>query len=665
MKKEKNWLKLPQDNEPVFWVSELRLLSVLSAKATAEIRKVEFKKGLNIIWSKPGDPKGDSYQRGKGHAAGKTSFSRAIRFILGEPTYGNKAIEERIINNKNLQVGCIYASVWINGKQWSVFRHINKLKKDFAVPGSAFDEAIKSNDSQAYKAFTETLHQATVGAFAVRHFDQKQTDEISWLETLLPISRDQEAHLSSIHKWRDISSQAEPPGLSPFQRAFIMRCLMGVADPDETTQLNIRNDLQEDKGRAERQITTYNQVIKDELFTLEEELEIEDEELDPKDLLFIESTKKRATSLADGEKEKLNDKKLKLKIDTKQESIESKKLHKSRIEGNIGERLEQLKNHENLLKEIASETKPSEATSSLCDELLKNAKLNGKYCTVPTEKAMEKCDLYWECRIKENLGKESIASELNANKKQLIQNITDDLKKELTPFQKQIALLEADIKTEEKVLLRAKSRSEEIDEKIKTINEKYQASILSARNISIALLKLETARDTIKFSDEKITTADIALTKIRKKSKTTQNKLSDIFDTVVQTIVNDRLSGTLTFNSIETTAAIFRSGELDSEAYKALRCIAYDFTALIARFHDLGHHPGFLLHDSPRESDLESSLYLQLFHFIHTLEKSAPNSFQYIVTTTEAPPEELQNDQYVRLELSSFSKEDRFYKEDL
>ena len=111
-------------------------------------------------------------------------------------------------------------------------------------------------------------------------------------------------------------------------------------------------------------------------------------------------------------------------------------------------------------------------------------------------------------------------------------------------------------------------------------------------------------------------------------------------------------------------AVLRREGELESAAYRALRCLAYDFTALAGRLCGLGHHPGFLLHDSPRESDLEISLYHQFFHFVHDLEQRAPNSFQYIVTTTESPPDDIIKS-HVRLNLDGSESEGRLYCQNL
>jgi hypothetical protein len=76
--------------------------------------------------------------------------------------------------------------------------------------------------------------------------------------------------------------------------------------------------------------------------------------------------------------------------------------------------------------------------------------------------------------------------------------------------------------------------------------------------------------------------------------------------------------------------------------------------------------PAFLIHDSPREADLDGQLYAGLFKLVHQWEEAAGTPcFQYIITTTTAPPPELQGDSYVRLRMSSTPAEQRLFAMDI
>ncbi len=88
------------------------------------------------------------------------------------------------------------------------------------------------------------------------------------------------------------------------------------------------------------------------------------------------------------------------------------------------------------------------------------------------------------------------------------------------------------------------------------------------------------------------------------------------------------------------------------EALASETALSLDLACLSASICGLGHLPRFIIHDSPREADLESHIYARLFEFILELERSFHGqspSFQYIVTTTTPPPQDFRADPYLRL----------------
>lgn len=76
--------------------------------------------------------------------------------------------------------------------------------------------------------------------------------------------------------------------------------------------------------------------------------------------------------------------------------------------------------------------------------------------------------------------------------------------------------------------------------------------------------------------------------------------------------------------------------------------------------------PAFLVHDSPREADLGLSIYHQLFHLAHDLEKVGDQPlFQYILTTTTRPPKEFLKEPWLRDTIGGQPAEARLLKRDL
>src|SRR4051812_21992761 len=87
--------------EPVLWFREIRILRKLESGQVNEVRRINLRRGLNIVWAAPEDSEvvelyGDGLS---GHASGKTLFCRILRYLLGEPNYGldalKKAVEEK------------------------------------------------------------------------------------------------------------------------------------------------------------------------------------------------------------------------------------------------------------------------------------------------------------------------------------------------------------------------------------------------------------------------------------------------------------------------------------------------------------------------------------------------------------------------------------------
>jgi len=110
-------------------------------------------------------------------------------------------------------------------------------------------------------------------------------------------------------------------------------------------------------------------------------------------------------------------------------------------------------------------------------------------------------------------------------------------------------------------------------------------------------------------------------------------------------------------------------GDLTSAAIETLKILIFDLAALICSVEGRGFHPRFLIHDGPREADMAADLYQKIFLLAHELELAFGNGapgFQYIVTTTEPPPVDLQDSksQLVPV-LDASTKTGRLFKEDL
>ena len=105
--------------------------------------------------------------------------------------------------------------------------------------------------------------------------------------------------------------------------------------------------------------------------------------------------------------------------------------------------------------------------------------------------------------------------------------------------------------------------------------------------------------------------------------------------------------------------SIKRGESLSGEAYETLAVLLADVALLFESNAPHVHHPGILLHDSPREADLNIRIYQKLLDMAHAyMEQSGMNGevpYQYIVTTTTTPSKQLQRKAITKLKLSGGS----------
>src|SRR5688572_11278289 len=94
-------LRLPfsQRSHPGIYVSYFYVLRSLERPGEHIQRKVNLRRGLNVLWADPNPPEKKA-RGGKskvaGHTAGKSTFCRLIRYVLGEAAFGSESQEQKI-----------------------------------------------------------------------------------------------------------------------------------------------------------------------------------------------------------------------------------------------------------------------------------------------------------------------------------------------------------------------------------------------------------------------------------------------------------------------------------------------------------------------------------------------------------------------------------------
>ena len=143
------------------------------------------------------------------------------------------------------------------------------------------------------------------------------------------------------------------------------------------------------------------------------------------------------------------------------------------------------------------------------------------------------------------------------------------------------------------------------------------------------------------------------------------DSLSRFFNAIIRTVMDSDALGRISFGGSGLRASVELGGERSTAAIDSLKVIAFDLAVLCMSIEGRTHLPAFLVHDSPREADLGLSVYHRLFDLARRLEDTnARPLFQYIVTTTTSPPDDLRTEPWLAVTLGG-AADGRLMKRDL
>ena len=254
------------------------------------------------------------------------------------------------------------------------------------------------------------------------------------------------------------------------------------------------------------------------------------------------------------------------------------------------------------------------------------------------------------------------------NVAQLAQDQKEHIRKQLEGLTRNLRQIEKHLEaTRDKESASRKRRDKVRDqqsslkEAIATLDDEAASWRIRAEDTVLSLKRLDASRSALKQIENDLETSKANQDKAQKTVRERQTDLTEVFMAVCRFFKGDKADAELKFTRDEINARIGSGGG----AYTALSSLSFDIAALIARLNGIGEHPGFLIHDSPRESDMEASLYRPIFQLAKQLEDKAPNSFQHIITTTESPPSDLTKAPHLCLLLDGSGPEGKLFKENL
>jgi len=640
--------------EPRLW---FRRFVIWPEPSAQPIQDRFFGPGLNIIWSP--DPVDRSARdeeeppSGPGHGAGKTLVCRLLRYCLGEPHFASDILRTKI--SSAFKDGRVGVEVVVDGNAWVVVRSIGVFGHDVVIEGGTLETAVSSETSATgMAAFVEMLAERFVTpdvSALVANSPQR-----AWLLALAWLSRDQECHFGKVTDWRVDGGKSGSPahGLSVGDATNVVRALIGAITPREhDLEANLAK-LKKERDDDARGIEQRRWLIENALKKLLKEIEIEAQTVPEGDLLgpFLrKAAGSRAAKLAvvdpTGEMASMSD--LEALADEAQKKI-------GQLSNEITSNQGKANTAAAVAKQIESESPGLSATIDEAEAPM------CPVCEVPIDRALAD-----GCKLSHKL------PNLASLKERRAKNSQDLREKKLDVLEANNAIARLRLELDAAKAKWDKSRKDLAA--ARRLRDERTEAWYAVRRVGDDVASLEKLLSENAVAQKKVGRLDEQLKELKKDAAAERDqhalvfsRLTTHFDPLVRRLLgrHPTASGKIQHDGNGLQLIVDFGGERNTPAIDLVKVLAFDLATLCRSIEGETRLPALLIHDSPRSSDLGLSIYHELFHLMHALEDvgSGPQ-FQYILTTTSRPPDELVGDNRIRLKLKGAPAEARLLGRDL
>lgn len=637
--------------EPRLW---FRRFVIWPEPGAQPIQDCTFGPGLNIIWSP--DPvdrsarDADEPPTGPGHGAGKTLVCRLLRYCLGEPHFAPDLLRSKI--SSAFKDGRVGVEVIVDGKPWAIVRSLGAVGHDVVLEGGTLEMAVSSDTAATgMTSFVEMLAERFVTPDVAALV--ANSPERAWLLALAWLSRDEVS--GKVTQWRVDGSGSRSPaqGMSGTDATDVVRALIGAITPKEhelEAQLKERKKEHDSEARG---IERRRWLIENALKKLLKEMDLERQTVPEGDLLgpFLRnaaSSRVSKVAVVDSKGEMASVPDLEALADEAQNEVERLGTEIATTEGKANTAAA-------VARLIESE---SPGLSATIDEAEAPICL---ICEVPIDHALAD-----GCGLSHKLPNLASLHEKRAKNAQELR----ERKAEEQAARKAVESLHGQLEAAKAKFVKARKDLNVA----RNLRDERAEVWYAARRIGDDVSNLERLLSENATAQRNVERSDEELKKLRKEVAAERDqhalvfmRLRDHFDPLIRRLLRvPTASGRVQHDGHGLQLVIDFGGERNTPAIDLVKVLAFDLATLCRSIEGATKLPALLIHDSPRSSDLGLSIYHELFYLMLELEGvgSAP-LFQYIVTTTSRPPDELVEDERIRLKLMGAPAEARLLRRDL
>lgn len=619
-------------SSPRLWVETLWILD--SLETSKPFREIPLSRGLNLILSEPGNGS-------TGHGVGKTAFCQLLRYVLEDPNWGaGSTLRDEL--RHSFPEGGAAARVHVDGEAWTVVKPWRHQQGYRAARNADWQAVARDEVPNEHDVYVSALNHKMVDILPVRKLPDSE-QAIQWHHILAWCSRDQECRYLDYYRWRAAGAGFSLPAKSP---VLLVKIVLGLVDDTSIHQALTR--LEDDLAKETEALTELERRPRDLLDHVRHQLS--------EALGQPESSPFRATDL-------LNPASLQA-------------LAQQRI-GGYSDELDRLKEQLSDIERNRDQLIAKRAPLTARIELLENqvarveAAISDDWAEVERLKNVaasleahfsNQCDLgdilvgrceYVRKRV-DTLSAKDVRQAI-ARKGEI-----ENLRRDMARWRDAVAAIQREIQPLENELADLADRS-------KHLKARELEALAGTQHLTDALAEFEFYDDILadrsEWPERKLHESRRAqLSQDKDRLSLQLRQQSDKYAIRREAIESSldslakQLPGFLWGVFHDEDLRPFRMGPPHSAALGVLETLVGDFVCLADSQHPESFHPGFLLHDSPREAELSEPVF---WKFLATA-AACGDSVQYVVTTSTKAPTEFER--YVRLKLGNRSDRELLFR---
>ena len=630
----------PVRSRPRLWVETLWLVE--SREPFVLTRAIELHPGLNIVWAKESASSEAPGLSSAGHGVGKTSLCLLLRYVLGDDAPAIRTLRDKAAGG--FPKGGVAAKVHVDGVVWLVFRPYGAYSHSMAAQGDALDQLLQGTVSNNFSGYNDALEQFSIGRLAAPSLPGTN-QQLSWRHLLAWCIREQRTRFDGFYHWREgeglgfTRPRRDPPLFVGSVLGLVDSELDGLLREIESTQIHLE--------QGKERIPELERTPAFALAHAERQLRLRvgAEEDEPVFTTTVgESVESRVRAALEGAEQ--DERRLEREVEQAEgqqaeEQVRLLEMNKARelaqIEMDIAKSLVDVNRAD--FERLTKARDQLEGLDGRCDH--GNVEF-GACQHIQERKSAVSLTWYRDGRS------------VGAAAPELAQRYADR-KVELEKSSAAAADQSERISAKKAELRRLRVRvatSESSRAFLRQSWDQFQMQH-TQRTQGADTGELVHARS-------RLQELETALNGLRAAAFNRRSLQSSRVDAIksLTAAVSTRLLGAAGHARFVPghelrPFEIFRGGE----AYQVLEVLLGDIVCLLdSALSDASSHPGFLVHDCPREADMSERLYRKFFlaasEAAEQLGKDGAVPFQFIVTTTSSPPDELSAAPHVVLELA-------------